>query len=102
MKIPLYKYKFRQIFKKIGQTKALYLSYVFPWIFTVLTWTVKVKNKHMSVGYPIIPMVTILCYTCIPLLSCVHCTIFEYIMFFSQSFYDFSIGIWNCSDSVVF
>ena len=30
MKIPLYKYKFRQIFKKIGQTKALYLSYVFP------------------------------------------------------------------------
>jgi hypothetical protein len=29
-------YKFKQIFKKIGQTKALYLSYVFPRICTLL------------------------------------------------------------------
>ena len=30
MQIPSYKYKFKQIFKKIGQTKALDLAYVFP------------------------------------------------------------------------
>jgi hypothetical protein len=29
-------FKFKQIFKKIGQAKALYLSYVFPQIFTLL------------------------------------------------------------------
>jgi len=36
MKIPSYNYKFKQIFKKICQTKALELSYVFPRIFTLL------------------------------------------------------------------
>ena len=39
MKIPACttcKYKFRQIFKKIGQTKDLDLSYVFPQKFTLL------------------------------------------------------------------
>jgi hypothetical protein len=36
MKIPTYKYTFKQIFKKIGQAKALDLSYVFPRIFTLL------------------------------------------------------------------
>jgi hypothetical protein len=30
------KYKFKQIFKKIGQSKVLYLSYVFLWFFTLL------------------------------------------------------------------
>ena len=45
-KIPSYKYKFKQIFKKIGQAKALDLFY----FVAVLTWTVKVKNKHISVG----------------------------------------------------
>jgi hypothetical protein len=45
-KIPSYKYKFKQIFKKIGQNKALDLFYFVD----VLTWTVKVKNKHISVG----------------------------------------------------
>ena len=44
-KIPSYKYKFKQIFKKIGQAKALDL---FCFV-AVLTWTVKVKNKHISV-----------------------------------------------------
>jgi hypothetical protein len=39
-KIPSYKYKFKQIFKKIGQAKALDLFY----FVAVLTWTVKVKN----------------------------------------------------------
>jgi len=29
-------YKFHSIFKKIGQTKALYFSYVFPRIFTLM------------------------------------------------------------------
>ena len=42
-KIPSYKYKFKQIFKKIGQAKALDLFY----FVAVLTWTVKVKNKHL-------------------------------------------------------
>jgi hypothetical protein len=41
-KLPSYKYKFKQIFKKIGQAKALDLFY----FVAVLTWTVKVKNKH--------------------------------------------------------
>ena len=36
MKIPSYKYKFKQILKKIGQAKALDLSYVFPRILTLL------------------------------------------------------------------
>ena len=36
MEIPTYKYKFKQIFKKIGQIKALDLSYVFPRILTLL------------------------------------------------------------------
>ena len=45
-KLPSYKYKFKQIFKKIGQDKALDLFY----FVAVLTWTVKVKNKHISVG----------------------------------------------------
>jgi hypothetical protein len=45
-KIPSYKYKFKQIFKEIGQAKALDLFY----FVAVLTWTVKVKNKHISVG----------------------------------------------------
>ena len=36
VQIPSYKYKFKQIFKKIGQTKALYLSYVFRRNFTLL------------------------------------------------------------------
>ena len=36
MTIPSYKYKFKQIFKKIGQTKALDLSDVFPITFTLL------------------------------------------------------------------
>jgi hypothetical protein len=50
MKIPLYKYKFKQIFKKIGQSKAfLCISSNFYFV-AVLTWTVEVKNKHISVG----------------------------------------------------
>jgi hypothetical protein len=36
MQIPSYKYKFKQISKKIGQAKALYLPYAFPQIFTLL------------------------------------------------------------------
>ena len=36
MQIPSHKYKFKQIFKKICQTKALYLSYVFPRIINTL------------------------------------------------------------------
>jgi hypothetical protein len=36
MKIPSYKYKFKQIFKKIDQAKALDLFDVFPRIFTLL------------------------------------------------------------------
>jgi hypothetical protein len=39
-KIPSYKYKFKQIFKKIGQAKIDLFYFV-----AVLTWTVKVKNK---------------------------------------------------------
>jgi hypothetical protein len=45
-KLPSYKHKFKQIFKKIGQAKALDLFY----FVAVLTWMVKVKNKHISVG----------------------------------------------------
>ena len=41
-------YKFKQILEKIGQTKALDLF--FYYFVDVLTWTVKVKNKRISVG----------------------------------------------------
>ena len=54
MKIPSYKYKFKQIFKKIGQPKAfdLFLMYSANFYFVaVLTWTMKVKNSPSSSDY---------------------------------------------------
>ena len=55
MHISSYKYNFKEIFKKIGQTKALYLSYLFPQYFLLLLFllerTVKVESKHISIGY---------------------------------------------------
>ena len=55
MKIPLYKYKFKQIFMNIVPVKALGLS---PKLFipdnvyfdAVLTWTMKVEKNHICVG----------------------------------------------------
>ena len=52
MKILSYKYKFKQIFKKIGQAKSFGSFLCIPAnvsFVAVLTWTAKVKNKHISV-----------------------------------------------------
>jgi hypothetical protein len=53
MKIPSYKYKFKQIFMKIGQPKLLILlMYSANFYFVaVLTWTMKVKNSPSSSDY---------------------------------------------------
>jgi hypothetical protein len=56
MKIPSYKYtnsviqvyKFKPIFKKIGQTKALYLFYVLPRIFTLLLFYLNGESKKQT------------------------------------------------------
>jgi hypothetical protein len=45
MKIPSYKYKFKQMLKKIYQVKLLIFYFV-----AVPTRTMKVKYKHISVG----------------------------------------------------
>ena len=53
MKIPSYKYKFKQIFKKIGQPKLLILlMYSVKFYFVaVLTSTMKVKNNPSLSDY---------------------------------------------------
>ena len=53
MKIPSYKYKFKLMFTKISQVELEISLLCIPaniYFVAVLTRTMKVKNKHISVG----------------------------------------------------
>jgi hypothetical protein len=49
MQIPSYKYEFKQIFKKFGKTKALYISYVFPRIFSLLLFYLNGESEKQTI-----------------------------------------------------